>query len=151
LIATANRLFHEASLEGLYATLFYATFDPVTGIMKYVNAGHPPPMLVRTERSKIEWLDRGGAPVGMFHHCAYEVGSIVLNPCDVIVAYTDGVVDSLNAAGEHWGVERLARIVKASEKRTPVELSVEITEVVDAFSYGAQQRDDMALVVLRAI
>jgi phosphoserine phosphatase RsbU/P len=150
-MASANRSFHEASLEGLYSTLVYATFDPVTRVVKYVNAGHPPPMVVRQERSKLEWLDRGGTPVGMFHHCTYEVGSIVLNPCDVIVAYTDGVVESLNPSGEHWGVERLVRIVKASEKRTPIKLTVEIMDAVDAFSHGTEQRDDMALVVLRAI
>jgi sigma-B regulation protein RsbU (phosphoserine phosphatase) len=151
LIATANRLFHEASLEHFYSTLFYATFDPATRIMKYVNAGHPSPMVVRKECSKVEWLERGGAPVGMFHNCTYEVGSIVLNPCDVMVAYTDGVVEGLNASGEHWSVERLVRIVKASEKRTPIKLTVEIAEAVDAFSYGAKHRDDMALVVLRAL
>jgi sigma-B regulation protein RsbU (phosphoserine phosphatase) len=151
LIATANRLFHEASFEGFYSTLFYAAFDPATRIMKYVNAGHFPPMIMRKEHSNVEWLDCGGAPVGMFHSCAYEVGSIVLNPCDVMVAYTDGVIESLNASGEEWGVERMVRIVKASEHRTAIQLSVDIAEAVDAFSDGAEQRDDMALVVFRAL
>jgi phosphoserine phosphatase RsbU/P len=151
LIATANRLFHEASFEGFYSTLFYAVFDPVTRIMKYVTAGHFPPMVMRKEHSNVEWLDRGGAPVGIFQSCAYEVGSTVLNPSDVMIAYTDGVIESLNASGEEWGVERMVRIVKASEHRTAIQLSADITEAVDTFSDGAEQRDDMALVVFRAL
>lgn len=151
LIAAANKLFYEASLDHFYATLFYATFDPATGIMRYVNAGHFPPLVMRRERSNVEWLDRGGPPVGILPSCAYEVGSIALNPGDVMAAYTDGVVESRNASGEQWGVERLVLAVKASESRMPVKLSANITEAVDAFSYEAGQRDDMALVILRPI
>ena len=151
LIRRANELFHEASLEFCYATLFYAIFDPVTQIMKYVNAGHFPPILVRGERSTIEWLDRGGPPVGMLSTCAYDVGSIALKPSDVLVAYTDGLIESQNTAGEQWGVERLVRTVKASENRTPSNLRVAIKDAVDTFSCGAPQHDDMALVVLRVL
>ena len=60
-LARVNDLFHEASLEHCYATLFYAVLDPSTRVMKYVNAGHFPPMLVQRERAT-EWLDRGARP-----------------------------------------------------------------------------------------
>ena len=79
LVRRANELFHETSLECCYATLFYAIFDPATQVMKYVNAGHFPPIVVRSERSTIEWLDRGGPPVGMLPTGVYDVGSIALN------------------------------------------------------------------------
>jgi sigma-B regulation protein RsbU (phosphoserine phosphatase) len=62
-IASVNHRFHEASFEECYATLFYATFDPASRILKYVNAGHNPPLLTRADGS-IEWLETGGAPVG---------------------------------------------------------------------------------------
>ena len=150
LVGRANELFHEASLEHCYATLFYSTFEPSTRVMKYVNAGHFPPVVVR-ERSKIEWLDRGGPPVGLLPTCAYDVGSIALTASDLMVAYTDGVIETRNAAGEQWGVERLVRTLKAAENRTPIRLSSDITEAVDAFSCGAAQHDDMALVILRVL
>ena len=118
--------------------------------MRYVNAGHFPPMVVRRNQTKVKWLDRGGAPVGLFPKSVYEVGSLEFQAGDVMVAYTDGVIESLNAAGEQWGVERLVQTVKASESRIPVQLTDSITVAVDTFSYGAEQRDDMALVVLRA-
>jgi sigma-B regulation protein RsbU (phosphoserine phosphatase) len=151
LIARASELFHEASLANCYATLFYAVFDPTTRAMKYVNAGHFPPIVIRGEQSEIEWLDRGGPPVGMLPACSYEAGCIALNPRDVMVAYTDGVIESRNAFGDQWGVERLVRIVMAADDRTPGNLRSAITEAVDAFSCEAAQRDDMALVILRAL
>src|SRR5262245_59006583 len=73
LIETANRVFYEVSLEQFYCTLFYAALNPATLIMTYVNAGHFPPMIVRGEDSGIEWLDRGGPPVGIFSNARYEV------------------------------------------------------------------------------
>jgi sigma-B regulation protein RsbU (phosphoserine phosphatase) len=151
LIETANRLFHDSSLEELYATLFYATFDPATRIMKYVNAGHVPPMLVRKDRSKIEWLDCGGAPVGLFHTYTCEVGSITLSPGDVMVAHTDGVNESRNAFQEEWGVQRMVTIARACEDQTAIQLRDRIVEAVDAFAAGTDQRDDMTLLVLRAL
>src|SRR5262249_43562125 len=110
-----------------------------------------PPMIVRREDSGIEWLDLGGPPVGIFPNSRYEVGSIALNPCDLMVAYTDGVVESSNSSDEQWGVERLARLVQRTQHRTPLKLIGKIMAAVDAFTSDAEQRDDMALLVLRVI
>jgi phosphoserine phosphatase RsbU/P len=151
LMTTINRLFHGASLEHLYSTLFYATFDPATRIVRYVNAGHPPPLIIRERHSDIEWLTCGGVPIGLFPDCTYTVGSNRLNPGDVMVAYTDGIIESPNTSGEQWGVKRLMDIVTAGETRRTVELNRSIMASVDAFSRGARERDDMALVTLRAI
>jgi sigma-B regulation protein RsbU (phosphoserine phosphatase) len=150
-IAIVNRLFHEASLEDFYSTLFYSTFDPKTRILNYVNAGHFPPMVLRRDRSGIEWLGTGGAPVGLFHTNSYEAAAIALHPSDTMVAYTDGVIDSLNASGEEWGIERMVRIANAGEDRTAIELRTSITDAVHAFGNGAEQHDDMTLVILRVL
>ena len=99
----------------------------------------------------IEWLNRGGPPVGMLPTGVYDVGSVALNPSDVVVAYTDGLIEAQNPSGEQWGVERLVRTVRASENRTPSNLRVAITEAVDRFSCEAPPQDDMALVVLRVL
>ena len=147
-LARVNDLFHEASLEHCYATLFYAVLDPSTGVMKYVNAGHFPPMLVQRERAAA-WLDRGGPPVGILPACTYDIGSITLHPEDILVAYTDGVIETRNMSGQQFGVNRLVGIVRASDDRTPGALSADITTAVEAFSGGATQDDDMALVILR--
>jgi phosphoserine phosphatase RsbU/P len=150
-IARANELFHEASPEHSYATLFYAALDPATRVMKYVNAGHFPPMLVRRRHGTAEWLDRGGPPVGVLPDWTYDTSSITLKPPDILVAYTDGVIETRNTSVQQFGAERLARIVRAAEYPTPHQLSADIIAAVEAFSSGAAQQDAMALVILRIV
>jgi sigma-B regulation protein RsbU (phosphoserine phosphatase) len=147
-IASVNHRFHEASFEECYATLFYATFDPASRILKFVNAGHNPPLLRRADGS-IEWLETGGAPVGLFHSSPYGVGSLRLNPGDVLVAYTDGIVEAQDAFGEQWGAERLLDVVDEATDQTAAQINARIWKAVDRFVAGARQRDDMTLLVLR--
>jgi len=148
-IANVNHQFHEACFEEGYATLFYAAFDPAARILKYVNAGHNPPLLRRGDGS-VEWLDTGGAPVGMFSAWWYQEGSVQLNPGDVLVAYTDGIVEAQNMFGEDWGMGRLPQIVAECSHEPAAEINKSIWKAVDQFVGGAAQRDDMTVLVLRA-
>lgn len=147
-VADVNDEFHTACFEEGYATLFYATFDPATRILNYVNAGHNPP-LVRHADGSMEWLETGGAPVGMFGSTPYQEASLVLEPGDVLVAYTDGIVEAQSIAGEDWGVGRLKQIVEESGGETAAQINARIWKAVDRFVGRAEQRDDMTLLVVR--
>jgi phosphoserine phosphatase RsbU/P len=149
-IATVNQQFHAACFEEGYATLFYATFDPAARILKFVNAGHNPP-LIRSADSSLEWLDSGGAPVGMFEAWQYTEGAVLLNPGDTLVAYTDGIVEARDTFGEEWGIGRMAKILDQVSGETAAEINARIWKSVDRFAAGAAQRDDMTLLVLRAV
>jgi sigma-B regulation protein RsbU (phosphoserine phosphatase) len=105
-----NRQVHAASLSDRYATLFYGVFNGETRTLRYVNAGHNPPMVVRPEGS-IMWLETGGAPVGIFPDWAYEEGTIQLKRGDLLLAYADGVTEAANPAAEGWGLEGLRKAV----------------------------------------
>lgn len=96
-LGAVNRQVHASSLADRYATLFYGVFDGATCALQYVNAGHNLPMVVRRDRSII-WLEIGGAPVGMFPDWTYEEGAVQLNPGDLVLAYTDGVIEAVNPA-----------------------------------------------------
>ena len=148
-VENVNRHFHEASFEESYATLFYATFDPATRILRYVNAGHNPPLVSRRDAS-IEWLETGGAPVGLFQSWRYAEGSVQLNPGDVLVAYTDGIVEARDPCGEDWGAGRLPRVVEEARGETAEEINSRIWKAVDRFAGRAAQRDDMTSLILRA-
>jgi len=150
LIEGVNQQFHEASFEESYATLFYATFDPETRILIYVNAGHNPPLVRRADGS-IQWLQIGGAPVGLFQAWSYEEGSVQLNRGDVLVAYTDGIVEAQNACGDEWGARRLAGIVDEAGHETAAQINGRIWKAVDRFAGRAGQRDDMTSLVLRVV
>jgi sigma-B regulation protein RsbU (phosphoserine phosphatase) len=88
--------------------------------------------------------------VGLFQAWTYTEGSVRLNPGDVLVAYTDGIVEAQDAFGEEWGAGRLVRIVDESSDETAAQINARIWKTVDRFAGRAAQRDDMTLLVLRA-
>lgn len=146
-VATVNQQFHEACFEEGYATLFYASYH--NGTLRYVNAGHNPP-LVRRADCTFEWLDSGGAPVGMFNEWIYQEGEARLHPGDVLVAYTDGIVEAQNEFGEEFGLNRLQQIVDECSHESAAQIKERIWNAVDDFVGCAAQRDDMTLLVLCA-
>jgi sigma-B regulation protein RsbU (phosphoserine phosphatase) len=144
-----NRQVHGSSLVDRYATLFYGIFDRVTRTLRYVNAGHNPPMLIRADGS-VSWLEAGGAPVGMFPDWSYTEGSVNLRPGDMLVAYTDGVVEAQNADGVEWGVEGLQAAAQAAHPRSAERMLQSLLGALDEFSDGCQA-DDVTLAVLRVL
>jgi phosphoserine phosphatase RsbU/P len=151
-LGAVNRQVYAASLADRYATLFYGVFDGATRTLRHVNAGHNPPMVMRRDRS-ITWLETGGAPVGMFPDWTYEEGTVQLNPGDLVVAYTDGVIEAVNPAGEEWGVEGLRRAAGASDALCADDLVDAIFASMDEFSGDefsrGSQADDATVIVLR--
>jgi hypothetical protein len=87
LLKTVNQQAYTSSLANRYATVFYGVFDAVTRTLHYVNAGHNPPLVLRSDGS-IDWLETGGAPVGMFPDSNYEESIVQLDPGDLVIAYT---------------------------------------------------------------
>lgn len=142
-----NRQVHASSLSDRYATLFYGVFDGATRMLRYVNAGHNPPMVIRRNGS-VDWLETGGAPVGMFPDWRYEEGAVQLDSGDRVVAYTDGVIEAENPFGELWGVEGLQRAAAESGAGSADEMVHAIFESMNGFSHG-RQTDDATVAVLR--
>lgn len=148
-LAAVNRQVHAASLADRYATLFYGVFDSRTRTLQYVNAGHNPPIVIRRDGSSFA-LAAAGVPLGIFSDSAYAPETVRLNSDDVILAYTDGVVEARNPAGEEWGIEGLRRSVseRGSTLQSAEEIVSQVFTSVDDFSQG-QQTDDATVAVLR--
>jgi len=146
-LAAVNRQVHASSLEDRFATLFYGVFDGTKRRLQYVNAGHNPPMVIRRDGSIIS-LEAGGAPVGIFADSSYEQGTVELNPGDLILAYTDGVIESTNPAESEWGVEGLRKAATRSTALCADEIVDAIFTSMDGFSLG-RQTDDATVVVVR--
>jgi phosphoserine phosphatase RsbU/P len=146
-VGAVNRLVHASSPADRYATLFYGVFDAATRTLRYVNAGHNPPLVIRRSRT-IARLEAGGPPVGVFSDSAYEEGEIQLEPGDLVIAYTDGVTEALNPAGREWGLEGLSNAVVQHSARCADELVDAIFTSLDEFSQ-CRQSDDATVVVVR--
>ncbi|PYQ76249.1 MAG: hypothetical protein DMG04_04350 [Acidobacteria bacterium] len=147
-----NKLVYESSAANRYATFFYAEFDAGSRVLNYVNAGHNPPMVFRQSAGReVLRLDRGGPVIGLMEDCCYRQGCAALEAGDVLVAYTDGVSEAMNARDEEWGEERLMNAV-AAHRMAPARALIDcLMTSADAFVAGAPQHDDMTLIVVRMI
>jgi sigma-B regulation protein RsbU (phosphoserine phosphatase) len=148
-----NRLVYESSSANRYATFFYAQYDASTRVLEYVNAGHNPPVIFRTrnERHDVLRLEAGGPVIGLIPDCSYKQGSVTLEEGDVLVLFTDGISEAMNAAGGEWGEERLTQAIGANRALPARELIELITRTCDEFVAGAAQYDDMTLIAARVI
>ncbi len=158
LITRVNAMLYDASTEDRYATLFYAQYDPATRRLSYVNAGHCPPILLRSiakngpQNANIERLDQaGGTVVGLLPECAYEQAEVTMAPGDLLVIYTDGFSEAMSPNLEEWGEDRLIESIAACDGLPTRDVITRIMQAADAFASGAPQSDDMTLVILRAL
>ena len=148
-----NMLVYESSAANRYATFFYGELDVPSRTLTYVNAGHNPPMLFRkaAEGGEVVRLDAGGMVIGLIEDCVYQQGTVTLAAGDVLVAYTDGVSEAMNAENEEWGEERFMEVIGQRRAMSARALIDVLMTSADAFVAGAPQHDDMTLLVVRAI
>jgi phosphoserine phosphatase RsbU/P len=138
-----------SSLADRYATLFYGVLDRVTLTLRYVNAGHHPPVVLHRDGS-LDWLEPSGPPVGLFPDAMWHEKVIHLDPGDLILAYTDGVIEASSPSGQEWGIDGLLRAAEASRMEPADELVRSVLDSMDAFS-GGVPTDDATVAFLRAI
>ena len=148
ILGAVNSLVQATSLADRYATVFYGVFDETTRLLRYVNAGHIPPVIIRQDGS-VAWLETGGAPIGMFPDWEYEEGAARLVPGDLLIACTDGITESANSADEQWGMAGILTAIEHSEGASPDEIARAIFAGMDEYS-GGRQLDDATVVVAQA-
>jgi phosphoserine phosphatase RsbU/P len=144
-----SHLVYEASSSSRYATFFFATLNPRTREFRYVNAGHNPPVLVKQASRALTRLEDGGPVVGMLPFAIYEAQSVTLEPGDLLIAYTDGISEAMTADDEEWGESRMLAAVPPQPSASAVEILDGIFLAADAFTAGAEQHDDMTLLVMK--
>jgi len=150
LIADVNRLVFESSPADLFASLFYAEYEPATRILKYVNAGHNSPIVVRPKNGSCEMfhLKSTDMPVGISADRQFAPTTFQLSVDDVLVAYTDGITEAENHHGQPWGEEKLESLLRSCSGATSEQIIECILKEVSVFANGQPQRDDMTLVVM---
>ncbi|MBV8070734.1 MAG: serine/threonine-protein phosphatase [Acidobacteriaceae bacterium] len=143
-ITAVNRQLHACSPVDRYATLFYGVFDENTRTLHYVNAGHNPVAIIR-RTGAVTWLESSAPPVGFFPETDYQAQSVQLHPGDLIIAYTDGIIEATNTASEEWGIEGLLAAVKRCRTRQPESIVEAAFAALDEFS-GDKQTDDATVL-----
>jgi len=132
-----------------YATLFYGVLDQSARTLRYVNAGHNAPMILRRDGS-IEWLEPTGAPVGLFADATWQERAVALRPGDCVIAYTDGVTEAASPLGGEWGIDGLRQAAESCGSQPADALVRSILDAMDEFS-GGVQTDDATVAALRIL
>jgi len=131
---------------GRFVTFFFCIVDEKTHTIRFCNAGHNPPVLVRAHGG-VEELAAGGPVISRLFRETYEEGSLPLEPGDRVVLFTDGVTEARNAAGEDLGEERLVQLIVDNRHLSAAELQQAVVDAVSAYSQGRFD-DDVTMVVV---
>ena len=134
--------------SNMFITLFYAVLNPASGSLSYVNAGHNPPLLVTDGGASIHETDAGALPVGIMPSQSYEVLRTSIGPGERLVAFSDGITEAMDVAGEPYNDERLHAALRANAALETPELVATIIAEVDAYATGAPQADDITLLIV---
>ncbi len=150
LMRVLNLQIHDWTETGKFVSLFYACLDLRNRQLRYVNAGHLMPLLVRGAKREIVTVpDVGGPVLGVLPEAAFEEGAVQLETGDVLVAYTDGVTEAFNAQDEEFGDERLVSSVLRNLEQSSADICTSVADSVRAWSVGVPQSDDITLSVVK--
>jgi len=135
-----------------FVTLFYSDYDPRTRKLRYANAAHNPPLLWKSSDQKIIKLDAEGVVLGLQKDAEYHCSEIKLNENDLVLYYTDGVIDTSNSLGERFDEERLIKTLTklCKQSYTSQEILDKIFKKLDEFTgHNRQLQDDASMVIFR--
>src|SRR5262249_38168889 len=133
-------------------TFFYAEFDEPRSTLRYTNAGHNPPLVLRNGRKdgeRVRRLDVGGMVLGIFCDLEFEEEEIQLESGDALVAFTDGVIEAGNPFGEEFGEDRLIETLLENSGLPAAGIESRILRAVEDWTAEAEQEDDLTLVILK--
>jgi len=131
---------------GRFVTFFFCIVDEKSRTIRFCNAGHNPPMLVRANGA-VEELAAGGPVISRLFRETYDEGTLPIEPGDRVVLFTDGVTEARNAAGEDLGEERLMQLIVDNRHLSASELQHAVVDAVSAYSRGRFD-DDVTMVVV---
>ncbi len=146
-ISNVNRNLARRGTGNRFVTFFFGILDP-EGNCTYVNAGHNPPLLLRSDGSLIELKEGGGMVLGLFAQALYESRTVRLHPGDHLVLFTDGVLEARNTTGEEFEQHRLRAVLSQNAQAGASQILTRLREAVLKFSANTPQHDDITMMVL---
>jgi len=148
-MARVNQLVHEATSGDRFITTFYGLIDVENKRLMYINAGHNPPLLQRADGTS-ELLSHGGLPLGAFEDARYSESVAELRTGDLLVLYTDGVVEARNSKDELFGLPRLQEVVRAYESERAYDIVQAVTSAVYDYAFDMDgPEDDLTVMVIK--
>lgn len=145
----ANRRILTDTVNDLFVTVFYGVLDPKNGRLTYCNAGHNPPILLQSQNGNApHLLTRTAIPLGILPDVQWHFSEVTIAPGDVLIAYTDGVIEAQDEEAEFFGEERLQAILRANIGRSADIIENKLISAIYEFTGETAQYDDITLMVL---
>lgn len=148
IVTGVNRDLCRMSLGVPLTSLFLARLDSATGTLEYCSAGHPPALLLRAD-GKLESLSEGGPLLGVVPEASFVSGSVEMRLGDVLLAYSDGILEARNYADQEFGFEHLEAQLRRAPDGSADAVLFSLLGAVQDFAGACKQADDMSLVVVR--
>lgn len=142
-----NRILHRDGLPNRFATLVYLEVSSDSGRVRVLNAGHMPPILLRGAR--VAEMPRGSFALGLLKDVTFAEQQTELDPGDMMIVYSDGLTEAMDAAGDFFGEERLRALVPSLARDPAEQVGGRLLAAVEAFVGDAPRHDDLSLVVLK--
>jgi hypothetical protein len=142
-----NHLLCEKTARERFASLFWATFTPETGLLRSINAGHLPPLLIRAQTT--ERLEGGGPVLGMLPEARYRAVETRVEAGDLLMIFSDGIAEAMNAQEEEFGEERLSAIARAHWDEHPRMICDAVVSGIARFLGPLKPHDDQTLLIVR--
>ena len=143
-----NNLLTEENEAAMFVTTFYAVYTPETAQVAYANGGHNPPLVVHPDGSSTLLPGTDGVALGVFPGIDFDQSAVELSAGDLLVLYTDGVTEAMNADGEEFGMERLQEVFSASRPETTEAANRAVFKAVHDFAGETPQSDDITCVTV---
>ena len=147
LVSKVNEIFFKEKYRFIFASLFYTEIKPDNNDIEYVNAGHLPPVLLRT--SGLEELPKGNAAIGLIAYENYYANTISLNPGDFLIIFSDGVTEAMNNAGNLYGKERFHKFILERRHLNSKGLGEDILKEIEQFLNYSNPSDDLSLIIIK--
>ena len=147
LASKINDIFYRDSLKKIFASFVYLEFAPKSGLVKFVNAGHLPPIVLKS--NSIRSLDKGGPAFGLMNKIKYVENSVNLEDNDYFFLYSDGVTEDQNENGDFFSEQRLNSLLEKLYGLTALEFGNKIVSILDSFVGDRPPHDDISIIVLR--
>lgn len=138
----------DSTRPGDFATLFIGILDPRSHSMRYVNAGHNPPLVIRRNGDS-EYMEASGIPIGMMDLNTWKEETVKLEPGEFIFIFTDGIPEAMNRRGDQFGDEKLEKFVIDNREKSPGVLLKAMMREVDSFIEDFSRSDDITAIILR--
>jgi serine phosphatase RsbU (regulator of sigma subunit) len=147
-----NQLLCMKTARERFVSLVWCCFDPIASVLGYINAGHLPPLLVRQKANgsfEVERLEEGGPVLGVLPGATYRQARVAIQPGDLLVVFSDGILEAANAHDEEFGEARILAAVEENWAGSPAEILDAVLAKVRTFLGKELPHDDQTLMVVR--